>query len=445
LYANTNYFTSAPDFSGLSTLLYLRLDSNYFSFDAIIPNLGLPNFYYEPQLAFDAPLDTVVTVGSNYKLKMLAGGTNNVFKWTLDGTVVPAATDSTYTIHNIHRNNMGTYVCAVTNPGLPGFTITTSDQRVLAAATISGKFVADDGTTPISPGNMILLKITDTGGYDTTAIKPVAANGSYSITKVVLDDYLLAGVPDATSFPKLLVTYYNGHPFWEEADTIKLNDNAPNTNITAQVIPALPTGNGDISGTLDQDLPGGRTLKRTSVANAEVSARRAQSTGRGESVIYKIARVTFTDDAGQFVLDQLDTGTYLFNVQYPGYPMDQSSFINIHIGSKPSDREVLVEALVKDNKITVTQIHITEIESSARIDAYPNPTREKLIITSEDIAIQKCSVQLTDVTGRSIQVKTVKTPASLEMDVSALTKGFYILMIHDESGQKRYSAKVIIE
>jgi hypothetical protein len=224
-----------------------------------------------------------------------------------------------------------------------------------------------------------------------------------------------------------------------------LNDNAPNTNITAQVIPALPTGNGDISGTVDQDLPGGRTLKRTSVASAEVSARRAQSTGRGEAVIYKIVRVTFTDDAGQFVLDQLDTGTYLFNVQYPGYPMDQSSFINIHVGSRPSDREVIVEALVKNNKITVTQIHITEVESSARIDAYPNPTREKLIVTSEDLVIQKCSVQMTDAAGRSIQTKTVKTPGSVEMDVSSLAKGLYILLIHDASGQKRYSAKVIIE
>jgi hypothetical protein len=343
---------------------------------------------------------------------------------------------------------MGTYVCEVTNPAVPGVVLPTNDKRVRAAATLSGKVMVDN-TKPVSVGTILLFHINPVGtAYDTTAIKTLNNDGSYVFNQVVLDDYQLLSKPDAKQYSGYLPTYYDGKLFWEEADTVSVQNSMSNLNITVQAIPVPSTGTGSITGTVEEDVADARQNRvegKRVVAGAEVSARRETAATRIEATTYVLAATTYTDANGQFTLPNLTPGTYLFNIQYPGFPMDASSAINITIGDQPSNKQVVISALVTGGKIVVTPIKITGVETDIAISAYPNPTKERLLISSNENALTVSQLEIHDMNGRTISLPVVTQKNGLEVDVRTLTRGLYILTILDSSGSALYSAKVSVE
>ena len=422
-----NNIKSLPDLTVIPGLATLNVSSNALDFASLIANTAITGINYPNQANLGVPIDTLVNYGTNYNLSVSTKGAGNVYQWTRNGVPVTGATDTTFLIAAINRGNMGTYVCQITNPAVPALTLQTNSKRVRAVATLSGKFSLPDSTA-INRANMLLFKINLVGKYDTLANKPISADGTFLLDKVVLDDYELLGKPDTIAFPTALPTYYKSTVFWEVADTLSIQGNRTGLDIFAVTKPTPPKGNGSISGTLEEGgSSSGREEGKHRVAGAGVSASRAEGAGRTQTTKYILVEYTQTNQNGEFLLDHLLTGGYRLNVQYPGYPMDTTSFINFSIGSLPSDKQVIVDASVTSNKIVVTLLKITGLEEGDhRFSIYPNPTKIAFNIDLNE-SMDNVEYMISTTQGQTIKTGKLTQAGPNRIDVSTLSAGVYLV------------------
>jgi hypothetical protein len=380
---SNNSITTIPDFTSNNQITALNVSNNRLDFGSLEPNATVPGLSYVNQADFGKPIDSLVAVNSYYEFKVNAGGASSVYKWKRNGTLVNGANGSTYVIASIGRNTMGDYISEVTNPKLPNLTLKSTLQRTRAYATIGGKLFYQTNV-PATKGDVTLFLVT-TEAFENLGTKAVANDGSFSFEKVVLDDYQLRGFADTLTHARSLPTYYKNTIFWEEADTIDVSNNLANLDITSQLEPLPPTGIGSISGFLEEDDGTGRVKKPKRVSNAGVSARRVENTGRGKEEILTLVAYVFTDQNGEFNLPTLPTGTYRLNIQYPGYPMDETSFITIQIGTALQS-QVAVAAHVEGGKINVKKLIITGFAENQdyKVQVFPNPAVDYIKIGFEN-------------------------------------------------------------
>jgi hypothetical protein len=358
-------------------------------------------------------------------------GSNNTYLWKRNGQNVNGGTLPDYTIASLDRSTMGEYICEISNTAIPGLKLKSAPHVLLAVATLSGKLLIE--STPVSKGTVTLFKIKPKDGYDTVQVVKVGSNGVYSFNKVVLDSYQLMGFADASVNARALPTYYKKTILWEEADTLAVTGSRSNLDIVSELKPATNAGaTGVIKGIVEEELNenGGRTQGKGRVTNAGVTARRVEGTGRAKEETYTLVAYGFTNTNGEFELANLPEGTYKLNIQYPGFPMDEKSFISFAIGTG-NESEVEVEALVANDKITVRQVTITGLETSENYQAevYPIPSREDIVIRFVSPSISR-TVEMLDVTGRKVMMQNA-SEQHVTLNVRALERGIYILTIHD--------------
>lgn len=444
-----NAITKLPVLTGSTGLTSLNVSGNRLDFGSLLPNVTIPGINYSNQGDIGAPTTQLLDVGQDYTASVTTSGIGNTYQWKRNGVNISGALNTTYQITSINRANQGIYVAEVKNAGVPGLTLKTADQKIFATATLSGKMTLD-GTASVSKGNIFLMKVTTTGGYDTTATKAVNTDGTFVFPKTILDDYILQGKPDPTLSPDRLLIYYKDKLFWEEADTIKVQNSIAGLNLTLQKKPEPPTGKGVVTGTLEEDKPGGRvdqTLARGRVADASVSVRRVESAGRTEAEKLTLVATAITDAQGNFTLPNLPPAKYRLNIQYPGYPMDPNSFINFDIGTQPSSTSVNVNAVVsaQSNKIVVSLVRITEIYDELKVLPYPNPASEKIMVEFDRNVMNAAGVHFTDLTGRLMNVETTTTDKGFEVKVGSVPPGLYLLSLVDANNFKIVTSKVSIK
>lgn len=435
-----NLITRMPVMTGASALTTLNLSNNRLGFGSLLPNVAIPGINYANQGNIDADLQARPEVGTNFKVKAITDGTGNQYVWRRNGAVVANATDSTYTIPAINRSNMGAYVAEITNPGVPNLTLRTGTKNVLAVANISGT-VQSTPTAAMNNGVMRLFKVTTVGAYDTIRVQnTIATDGRYSFNAVVLDDYTVLAAPNTTAFPNDLPTYYTNKLFWEEADKIVLTASRNDINITMAKKPtASPVGQGVIGGFFEEPIGSGRedeVQRNRRVANASVSVRRRVGTGRTTNDRLELVAQLTTNQNGEFEFTSLPEGEYLLNLQYPGFPMDERSFINIQIG-KGLNRRVSVEALVSENKIVVNKRVVTgwEEDSENLFTVYPNPARAEInvdINNPNTVASGSLQFVILNAAGQRVRAGVLPGDGLRSYDLNDLSTGVYLLQISQE-------------
>ncbi len=95
----------------------------------------------------------------------------------------------------------------------------------------------------------------------------------------------------------------------------------------------------------------------------------------------------------------------------------------------------------KDTVISIKKATVsfsTDEATILRITVYPNPVIEKAIITTQEILPEQQRVVVYDVNGRSFSVKVIRriSASSLELDLSELQRGFYLIRLKTVSGYK---------
>jgi hypothetical protein len=288
-------------------------------------------------------------------------------------------------------------------------------------------------------------------GYDTTQVKNVNTDGTYSLQKVVLDDYILLGQADSVQYKEYFPTYFDGSVFWEEADTIKLNETRTDVTYSIVALPTVkPKGVGELSGIFENEISGGRVENRGRVAGASATVRRQTNVGRPDRNSRTMASdiivaFTYTNDQGEFSFENLEEGPYLLNLQYPGVPMDPKSDIVITIGPKDKRQNIQqVKAVAIGGKIVVTRLVIVGVseEEQETVQIYPNPTSSDLYINLTE-GSGTADMILFDRTGK--EILTQKLPeGKTTLDLNKLSPGIYLLKTY-RNGKEVSAARVMVE
>lgn len=439
-----NAVTAIPDFTLNPEISTLNVSDNKLDFGSLEPNASITGLDYLIQGDIGAPSDSVIEVGTAYEFTLPSQGGSSQYQWKVNGTNIDGANNAAYMLPSITRETMGEYSAEVTNPTLPGLILKSATQKVLAYANVSGKLLAGL-EEPASEGEMTLYRVQP-GAFEPVKRVPVEDDGSYSFDKVILDDYQILGFADTILHERALPTYYVNTIFWEEADTLAITDHINGLDIVSQLEPGPPSGHGSISGYFQEDDGTGRVddIERSKrISSAGVSARRVERTGRTKEEILTLVAYVFTNEDGEFSLPNLPTGEYRINFQYPGYPMDETSYTTINIGTA-FESQVMVEANVVDGKINVRKLVITGLyeKENYHADVFPNPAVDFIELQFPGEAPGRV-ITVCDMQGKTIHtMKAEEKNASL--NVRSLQKGIYILNI-DENGIKVKTLKVMIE
>ena len=117
LFLYYNELTDLPDLSSLTSLEYLYIQNNRFTFEDIEPNIGVPSntFSYSPQDSVGEARDTTMVEGLNLTVSVSIGGENNLYLWKKDGNIISGATGTSYTISSVDFDDAGSYACEITN------------------------------------------------------------------------------------------------------------------------------------------------------------------------------------------------------------------------------------------------------------------------------------------------------------------------------------------
>lgn len=441
---SANAISTLPDFTLNPEVTSLNVSDNHLDFASLEPNASVAGFNYQSQADIGTAVDTAIAAGSPFLLSVPAGGASSQYQWIRNGEPVTGANAATLALPAINRLNMGEYVVEVANPKLPGLTLKSATQKVLAFANISGQLFAG-ANVAAEQGELTLFKVKP-GAFEPVMTTAVANGGTYDFQHVILDDYQVRGFADTLLYPGSLPTYYKNTFLWEEADTLFLENNVDSVNIISQVEPPPPSGHGSLSGYLQEDDGTGRVeepQKNKRIAHAGVSIRRVERTGRAKEEILTLVAYVFTDENGEFNFPNLPEGEYRLNFQYPGYPMDESSYTTVIIGPA-LESQVFVEANVIAGKISVSKLVITGIHDAEgyRINVYPNPAADHILMTFPE-AVNGRTVTLTDLQGRSMRQRQVNGSETV-LDLRGLPKGIYLLHV-EVNGRKATTLRVSIE
>ena len=441
---SANALTAVPDFTLNAEITSLNLSDNKLDFASLEPNASVVGINYFIQDDIGEPVQAEISVGSPYSFSIPQQGTSSQYIWKRNGVVVEGATGATFDLPAISRQTMGEYEAEITHPAFPGLILKSAVQKVLAYADVSGKLFADVDV-PATAGELTLFRVQP-GAFEPVQMIPVAADGSYTFSRVILDDYQIRGFADTLAHERSLPTYYVNTILWEEADTLRLENNLSALDIVSQVEPGPPSGKGSISGYLQEDDGTGRIHdpeRSKRVARAGVSARRVERTGRTKGEILTLVAYVFTDENGEFTLPNLPTGEYRINFQYPGYPMDETSYTTITIGTA-LESQVMVEANVIDGKINVQKLVITGLYEAENYHAevYPNPAVAYVHLKFAG-EVQSRVINLSDLQGK-VLYSAGAPDKEVTVNVSHLPKGIYLLNVA-EGDRKVKTLKVSIE
>ncbi|HNP18284.1 MAG TPA: FG-GAP-like repeat-containing protein [Fulvivirga sp.] len=433
------------DLSGLTKLTSIDLSDNNLDFADFELIGSIPGLVVGAQTPVDTPQNEEIPVGSPITLSFVVDGTGNTYQWFKNDNILTDSTRNQIVIESISRENQGIYYCEAKNSAVPSLVLTSALKSAFGTASVTGRLLIND-TDPATKGEMTLLKVTASDGYDTTAVVDINNIGEFSFGSVVLADYLIVGFADTVQHQGALPTYYQTTgrtAFWAEADTLFLANNFDLDLVS--VIYTNPVGDvGVFSGYLEEerDDTGGRVEARERVRRVGVSMRRGRRTSR-TSGTGDLAYYVYTNDNGEFLISGVKPGEYNVDIQYPGYPMDEESFLDITIGEGVKDKEVSIAALVEDGKITVRQLIIlsTDKETSGLL-MYPNPTSELIKIIDKE-GRNGLSVELYDMGGNNLQ--KLFFDKETDINVKTLPIGQYIIKVYDGSGYEILTQRVLIE
>jgi hypothetical protein len=120
---NNNRFETLPKIT-LGGLAYLRVINNRLTFEDIEPNIEVQkNFLYSPQDSIGTREDILSCLHSSSSLSVVAGGSENIYKWYKNNTIIPSALSDTLQISDLQNTDAGSYSCVITSSLAPALTL----------------------------------------------------------------------------------------------------------------------------------------------------------------------------------------------------------------------------------------------------------------------------------------------------------------------------------
>ena len=215
-------------------------------------------------------------------------------------------------------------------------------------------------------------------------------------------------------------------------------------------------GDGQLDVIIEEDFGDdeGRVEARRRAARRKCGLRRKRTGGRTDAEDDEFDLIAYgeTDDNGEFQFGFLPAGTYRFFVEYPGIPLDDSSFVEFEVGEAGiSDTDFKLEAFATENGIEVSIDVVLGVilDYFKDLAIYPNPADKGLFIKYRHLKSRNVTAQLVDITG---SVKWTRDLTSgyngdIEIDVRDMKDGVYILYFYDRESRNEnvVSYRVIVQ
>ncbi|MFT6855365.1 MAG: hypothetical protein ACJA0X_001339, partial [Cyclobacteriaceae bacterium] len=440
-----NGFNELLSLNSLTALTNLNVSSNALDFsDLLLVSNFLSNpTDFSPQAAITTVPSDSIPAGSPFILETFTATTGNSYNWILSNiltknTTIATTTANSLLLESLSFDNMGTYKVEITNSALPGMILEGEEIVIAATANLTGT-IQGINEQPLLGGNVRFYQIieVDTGYFNARSV-PVT-NGVFAANNLVIGKYLAitdSEQRDADNKIIYLPTYYRGTDLWAEADTILLFSDQDVNDYKMQFFPpplSPDDGEGVVSGAVASDFDGGRLLERRKVKKAGCSVRRFRASGRElQDGNWEIMAYVETNDNGEFEFNFLPPGTYRFNIEFPGIPMDPDSFVEFEIGGNGFDaNNFKLEAFITANGIEVTRVDLLSIydQGFKALSIYPNPAKDYLTIAYDRLLSSSYIVEIHNLQGKLIHQEKLTDgfEQKVEIPVSHLEDGIYLV------------------
>jgi len=203
---------------------YLWVQENALQFGSLEPFMdnGIWEFLYDPQAMIGN--DTLIGIPNHatvsYTIEVT--GSNNIYKWYKDGTLLPDQTSNTLYIENASYNDEGTYVLKVTNVTVPVLELISYDVKIEIVGQqfdleLGFQFISS-AVDPADPDMTVVMAdilntnldfVRNSAGQMLRKIGPVWVNGignwvveeGYLVKMLAADSFTVCGAPVAPGTP----------------------------------------------------------------------------------------------------------------------------------------------------------------------------------------------------------------------------------------------------
>ncbi len=465
-----NEITSLPDMTSLPNLTTFNVENNKLTFGSLEPNASILSTY-APQSAIGEEFETQIDKGQSFLLTFEVDGEENNYSWLRDtsrynqafqGVPITEADQSSLLIENIDFVNMGEHRLRVQNTLLPDLTLESETQTVWAQADIDFTPIYNnliDQPAPLDEGEGWLFEIIPEQPYDSVFTEPTLIDGNgLSFQDVRLGDYLvfvrtdtllLRDVNGEVDSVQVLPTYFESTIDWAEADVLELRDFVDDSLFMQQQPRPLTDKDGDgiVRLLVESDFAdesSGRIEARRRVQKAGCSLRRRTTGGGGrpdQDEEYVLIAYKETDEEGRVSFGFLPTGFYRLNIQYPGIPMDTTSFVEFEIEEDQEEGGFELEADVTEEGIFVRVIEALGFYRKyfKDLNVYPVPADQTLSIAYDKLNSDGVEVRLVDLRGQTVRQVSLQKgyQRSIQLDVHDVEGGVYLLYFVDKENPEK--------
>lgn len=283
--------------------------------------------------------------------------------------------------------------------------------------------ITDQSGSAVSSGMVVLLQYFGSGsaiGVDTVYL----SDGSYHFSSVCPhSDYYVKVLPNEED--AFLATYYGDSPYWQDAELISIDEGSQNgKDIIINDFSEMEAGSSSLGGHIYYLDAKGEPVK-----NIEVVLELDDPLDKEGfvPVAYDI-----TDVNGQWQIDDLPLADYKIYVEITGLEMDTTYVVEI---TAPDTHIHHLDYYVDFNTgifIDYSAVHNVDLAESLRF--FPNPnTTGRLWIDAENPDIRIQEIIIYRYSGQAINDIEVRMQGN-SMDVSRLSKGFYVVQILTNKG-----------
>ncbi len=280
--------------------------------------------------------------------------------------------------------------------------------------TISGTVMA--GSNIVSNANVSLFNTTSNAYVSSTNVTP---NGAYTFANVATGSYkVLATIVDSTgtTSQSYAPTYYGDVLFWSTASTVNVNSNQNLGAINLIALPAVPGGNGSISGNIGT---GSKAASENVIVNLLDNN-------------LDLLATTKTDANGDYSFTNLAYNTYKIWVEVAGKVTTPIS-VTLDADNSSSDNNDFIE---KNGTITPKATSINNTVASSDINIYPNPVQNVLNIDINVNNTGNYTFNIYSITGQLITVEQINISSGdnlIKLNTNDLNSGSYILIISNDN------------
>jgi hypothetical protein len=307
----------------------------------------------------------------------------------------------------------------------------------MAGRTITGTVYKKNGSTPIESGKVELIaKSAIDHLYGVPETVPLTAGGHFQFSNVISDgNFLVHAEPDTTVYPYDIPTYYGDSVYWSSAATLTVfSDTVITIRCASDSLYYMNTGNGNIAGTIWQDLAGAKNLITAGGVKVTLEENPSGAT----------ARHTYTDENGKYAFHDVPPLNYRIRVDIAAVTMDSTYYIYYNAGdTNTANLDFYYDSLYIYIYNTSGIETLDPVETMNTV-IYPNPFSDySYLYFTNALPNQDYEFYLYDLTGREVNHISGQTPLPVRIDRPSSGAGAYFYTLIS-NGIRQSSGKLIV-